>query len=78
MKQGLGYSLNGVGARVWATIEGSPAGIDSEGIVDVLEIHFTVVRQELERTARHCLTKLKYCRYLGISHKSDPPQPFSN
>ncbi len=53
------YSLNGVAARVWVTIEGSPAGINFDGIVDALETHFTVSREELERDASDCLAELE-------------------
>ncbi len=59
IKDGCCYSLNGVAARVWVTVEGSPAGITFDGIVDVLETHFTVVRGEVERDARDCLAGLQ-------------------
>jgi len=38
--------LNELAARVWATIETSPSGIAAEDIVDVLEMHFGVLREE--------------------------------
>ena len=59
IKDGCCYSLNGVAARVWVTIEGSPAGISFDGIVDALETHFTVSREELERDASDCLAELE-------------------
>jgi len=59
VEEGLCYSLDGVAAQVWVTIEGSPAGISLEGVVDVLETHFTVSREELERDASHCLAELE-------------------
>ncbi len=59
IKDGCWYSLNGVAAGVWVTIEGSPAGITFDGIVDVLETHFRVARGEVERDARDCLAGLQ-------------------
>jgi len=59
IKDGCCYNLNGVAARVWVTIEGSPAGISFDGIVDALETHFTVSREELERDASDCLAELE-------------------
>jgi len=59
VKEGLCYSLDGVAAHVWVTIEGSPAGISFEGIVDVLETHSTVSREELESAARDCVGALR-------------------
>jgi len=44
---------------MWVTIEGSPAGISFDGIVDALETHFTVSREELERDASDCLAHLQ-------------------
>jgi hypothetical protein len=58
IKKGLCYSLNAVAARVWLTIEASPEGILVAGIVDVLETHFHVSREDLERDAAECLDKL--------------------
>ena len=43
---GLCYSLNVVGSRIWVTLASSP-GIDLEGIVDVLETHFQALREQL-------------------------------
>ncbi len=59
VKEGLCYSLDGVAAHVWVTIEGSPSGISFEGIVDVLETHSTVSREELESAARDCVGALR-------------------
>jgi len=59
VKDGQCYSLNGVAAHVWVTIEGSPAGISFEGIVDLLETHSTVSRKELESAARDCVEALR-------------------
>jgi len=58
-KNGLYYRLKPVAARVWVMIEGSPAGIGFEGILDVLETHFAIARGELERDARDCLAELQ-------------------
>ena len=49
----------GVAARVWVTIEESPAGITFDGVVDALETHFRVVRGEVGRDARDCLAGLQ-------------------
>jgi len=65
IKDGCCYSLNGVAARVWVTIEGSPAGIGFEGIVDVLEIHFNLTREALEPIARDCLADLELAALVG-------------
>ncbi len=59
VKEGLCYSLNGVAAQVWVTIAGSPAGVSLEGVVDVLETHFAVSREELERDTSDCLAELE-------------------
>ncbi len=59
VEEGPCYSLDGVAAQVWVTIQGSPAGISLEGVEDVLETHFTVSREELERDASDCLAKLQ-------------------
>ncbi len=59
IKDGCCYSLNGVAACVWVTLEGSPGGISFDGIVDALETHFTVSREELERDASDCLAELE-------------------
>ncbi len=59
IKDGCCYNLNGVAARVWVTIAGSPSGISFDGIVDALETHFTVSREELERDASDCLAELE-------------------
>jgi len=65
IKNGCCYSLNGVAARVLVTIEGSPAGISFDGIVDVLETHFDVTRDALERAARDCLADLQLADLVG-------------
>ena len=59
------YTLNGVAARVWVTIEGSPWGIATEDIVDVLETHFEGPRKELERDASDCLAELQLAGLAG-------------
>ena len=65
IKDGCCYSLNGVAARVWVTVEGSPAGISFDGIVDVLETHFNITREALERAARDCLADLQLAALVG-------------
>jgi AraC-like DNA-binding protein len=65
IKDGCCYSLNGVAACVWVTLEGSPGGISFDGIVDVLETHFNLPREALERAARDCLADLQQVALLG-------------
>jgi AraC-like DNA-binding protein len=65
IKHGCCYSLNGVAAHVWVTIEGSPAGITFDGIVDVLESHLSLTREALERAARDCLADLQLAALVG-------------
>ena len=65
IKNGCCYSLNGVAARVWVTIEGSPAGISFDGIVDVLEAYFNLTQEALERVARDCLADLQLAALVG-------------
>jgi len=68
VKEGFCYSLDGVAAQVWVTIEGSPAGISFKGIVDVLETHSTLIREELESAARDCVGAL---RLAGLVQQKD-------
>ncbi len=65
IKNGCYYSLNGVAARVWVTIDGSPAGISFHGIVDLLENHYDLTREALERAARDCLADLQLAALVG-------------
>jgi len=58
-RHGYYYILNELAARVWATIETCPSGIAAEDIVDVLEMHFDVPREELARYAARCLSDLQ-------------------
>jgi len=64
-KVGHYYTLNGVAARVWVTIETSPSGIAAEDIVDLLETHFEVPREELERDTAQCLADLQLAGLAG-------------
>jgi AraC-like DNA-binding protein len=59
LRHGHYYTLNAFAARVWATIETSPSGIDAEDIVDVLETHFEVSREALMEDALRCLEDLQ-------------------
>ncbi len=59
IQKGLCYSLNPVGARVWITIEASQTGIDLQGLVDVMETHYKLSRDELERDITEYLSKLE-------------------
>jgi len=65
--KGLCYSLNRVAARVWVTIELSPGGITLEGIVDALESHFEIPREQLERDAGKHLEDL---RQVGLARQN--------
>jgi hypothetical protein len=55
--KGLCYSLNVVGSRIWVTIESSP-GIHLEAIVDALQTHFQISRQELRTDTTEYLNSL--------------------
>ncbi len=59
IRKGLCYSLNPVAARVWNTVEASPSGVDLRGLVDVMETHYKVSQEELERDVDECLAKLE-------------------
>ncbi len=59
IRKGLCYSLNPVAARVWSTVEGSSSGIDLRALVDVMETHYKVSKEELERDIGECLAKLE-------------------
>ena len=59
IRKGLCYSLNPVAARVWSTVEASPSGIDLCGLVDVMETHYTISREQLERDVDECVSKLE-------------------
>ncbi len=59
IRKGLCYSLNPVAARVWSTVEASPSGVDLRGLVDAMETHYTISREQLERDVDECLTKLE-------------------
>ncbi len=73
IRKGLCYSLNPVAARVWSTVEASPSGVDLRGLVDVMETHYTISREQLERDIDECLTKLKNMGLVqrnGLFHES--------
>jgi Coenzyme PQQ synthesis protein D (PqqD) len=57
INQGLCYSLNVVGSQIWLTIESSP-GIRLEGIVDALQTHFQVPREQLRTDTAEYLSNL--------------------
>ncbi len=72
---GMFYSLNEVGARIWITMETSSTGITLEGIVGALETHYQIPRQRLERDTAKCLEDLQRMKLihrngLGISPES--------
>ena len=59
IRKGLCYSLNPVAARVWSTVEASPSGVDLRGLVDVMETHYTISCERLERDVTEYLSKLE-------------------
>lgn len=59
IRKGLCYSLNPVAARIWSTVEASPSGVDLCGLVDVMETHYKISREELEHDTNECLSKLE-------------------
>src|SRR5882724_3957516 len=59
IRKGLCYSLNPVAARVWSTVEANPSGIDLHALVDVMETHYKIPREQLERDATEYLSKLE-------------------
>ncbi len=59
IRKGLCYSLNPVAARVWVTMEASQTGIDLQGLVDVMETHYKLSRDNLERDITEYLSKLE-------------------
>jgi len=73
IRKGLCYSLNPVAARIWSTVEASPSGVDLRGLVDVMETHYTISREQLERDIDECLTKLENMGLVqrnGLFHES--------
>ena len=73
IQKGLCYSLNPVAARVWSTVEASPSGVDLRGLVDVMETHYTISREQLERDIKEYLAKLEHTGLVqrnGLLHES--------
>jgi len=73
IRKGLCYSLNSVAARVWSTVEASPSGLDLRGLVDVMETHYTVSREQLEHDVDGYLSKLENMGLVqrnGLFHES--------
>jgi len=73
IRKGLCYSLNPVAARVWSTVEASPSGVDLRGLVDVMETHYTISRDQLERDVNEYLSKLENIGLVqrnGLFHES--------
>ena len=73
IRKGLCYSLNPVAARVWSTVEASPSGVDLPGIVDVVETHYKISHEELERDIDEYLSKLEQAGLVqrnGLFHGS--------
>jgi len=58
IKKGVCYGLNPTAARVWGTIEGSGGGLTLENIVNDMEQHFPISRQQLAGDTAECLQKL--------------------
>lgn len=72
--KGLSYRLNVSGAQAWVTIESSPSGITLEGIVDALETHLRVPREQLESDTADWLDKLNQ---LGLLQRGNSQAPNS-
>ncbi len=73
IRKGLCYSLNPVAARVWSTVEASPSGVDLRGLVDAMETHYSISREQLERDIDECLRKLENMGLVqlnGLFHES--------
>ena len=73
IQKGLCYSLNPVAARVWSTVEASPSGVDLRGLVDVMETHYSISRERLERDINEYLLKLEQMGLVqrnGLFHDS--------
>ena len=73
IRKGLCYSLNPVAARVWSTVEASPSGLDFRGLLDVLETHYTITREQLECDVDEYLSKLENMGLVqrnGLFHRS--------
>jgi hypothetical protein len=73
IRKGLCYSLNPVAARVWSTVEASPSGIDFLGLVGVLQTHYKISRERLERDVDEYLSKLENIGLVqrnGLLHES--------
>ena len=76
IREGMCYSMNVVGARVWLTIQSNSQGVSFEGIVDALANQYTVSRVQLENDIAEYLDRL---RQMGLVHtKRDKPQPISS
>jgi hypothetical protein len=71
IKDGKCYVLNRVAACVWVTIERNQWGINFEGIVNVLEYHFTAIREDLEHATRDCLADLQLQALVVERHRGD-------
>lgn len=73
IRKGLCYSLDPVAARVWVTMESSQAGIDLQGLVDIMETHYKVSRERLEGDIAEYLSKLEHMGLVqrnGLFHGS--------
>lgn len=73
IRKGLCYSLNPVAARIWNTVEASPSGVDFRGLLDALETHYQVSKEQLERDIGECLSNLEnmgLVRRNGLIHAS--------
>lgn len=59
IRKGLCYSLDPVAARIWDTMESSQSGVDLLCLVDVMQTHYKVPRERLERDIAEYLSKLE-------------------
>jgi Coenzyme PQQ synthesis protein D (PqqD) len=59
IRKGLCYSLNPVAARIWSAVDGSPSGVDLHRLLDLMETHYKIPHEQLERDIDECLSKLE-------------------
>jgi hypothetical protein len=67
IRKGLCFALNPVAARVWSAVEASPSGVDLLGLVGVMETHYKISHEELQRDVIEYLGKLEQ---MGLVHRN--------
>jgi Coenzyme PQQ synthesis protein D (PqqD) len=74
IKKGVCYGLNPTAARVWGTLEGCNGGLALESIVNDMERHFPVPRQQLAGDTAECLRKLLQMGLIQLHGDMESPQ----